>query len=270
MKKLLLTTAILVVTAAGANAKVCGAANGVDAATPSDAALFTLFNGSCSSDNQASDADDVKAFLDKTSNVTGNVIDMSLSKNTAAAIDQNTDFKDTKNTGSAVGFTDGNGFANIKSTGDTLQAFEIDPLVPSTLITKSGNVPFLGFDGVLFRLQLVDLPGATEPRNDTGSITLSINLSDGSSVTETFTGLKLKADDGVFGFDEASALPKGLFVDSLTVSTDSLHSFDQVKQIMFSPSIGSAVPEPGTWAMLIAGFGFMAFFGLKSRKDRLA
>ena len=31
------------------------------------------------------------------------------------------------------------------------------------------------------------------------------------------------------------------------------------------------VPEPSTWAMGIAGFGFLAFFGLnKARKDRLA
>ena len=33
----------------------------------------------------------------------------------------------------------------------------------------------------------------------------------------------------------------------------------------------SAVPEPSTWAMGLAGFGFLAFVGLKrSRKDRLA
>ena len=31
------------------------------------------------------------------------------------------------------------------------------------------------------------------------------------------------------------------------------------------------VPEPSTWAMLLGGFGFMAFFGVrKARKDRLA
>ena len=33
----------------------------------------------------------------------------------------------------------------------------------------------------------------------------------------------------------------------------------------------SAVPEPSTWAMLLGGFAFMAFFGVrKARKDRLA
>ena len=33
----------------------------------------------------------------------------------------------------------------------------------------------------------------------------------------------------------------------------------------------AAVPEPSTWAMLLGGFAFMAFFGVrKARKDRLA
>ena len=39
----------------------------------------------------------------------------------------------------------------------------------------------------------------------------------------------------------------------------------------FNQSMTSGVPEPSTWAMGMAGFAFLAFFGMKrSRKDRLA
>jgi hypothetical protein len=39
----------------------------------------------------------------------------------------------------------------------------------------------------------------------------------------------------------------------------------------FNLSMEANVPEPSTWAMLLAGFGFLAFFGIKRRKvERLA
>ena len=274
MKKFLLTSVMAFAFAAPAYAKTCGTAGGTDAAKPGDAALFNIYDisSSCSSDNQANDGDDVKAFLDMsggTATVNGPDIDFSLSKNTALAADQNTMFKDLSATSSANGFTDGNGFANIKSVGDALQSWEIDPINGSLL---PGGKIFNGFDGILFRGQFTDLGGGSAGHTDTGSFTISINLSDGSSITETFSGLKLKADDGVFGFDEIGTLPSGLFVDSVSAQTDANHAWDQIKQVEFSiGGAASSVPEPSTWAMGIIGFGLMAAMGWKrSRNSRHA
>jgi hypothetical protein len=243
---------LALMTPSPAQAKTCGSTVGA----------FTFLDGSCSSDNQANDGDDVKAFLDKGGSATflGPDIDMSLSSNTSALIDQNVRFKDLSVSAGTTGFTDGNGFANIKSVGDALQAWEIDP-IDGSFLSRLG-IAFPGFDGLLFRGQFTDLGGGAG-KNDSASLTLVVNLSDGTTVQDTFSGLKLKADDGVFGFDENSALPKGLFVDSVEAFTDENHAFDQVKQIEFSvPGAIAVIPEPKTWVMLVAGFAFMAILGV--------
>ena len=255
MKKFLLTSVMALAFAAPAYAKTCGTAGGTDAAKPGDAALFNIYDGSCSSDNQANDGDDVKAFLDKggTATFNGPDIDFSLSKNTALVADQNTMFKDLSATSSANGFTDGNGFANIKSVGDALQSWEIDP--HQRLALLPGGKIFNGFDGILFRGQFTDLGGGSAGHTDTGSFTISINLSDGSSITETFSGLKLKADDATCLASTRSAhCPSGLFVDSVSAQTDANHAWDQIKQVEFS--IESAAlrraslnPRPGRWGL---------------------
>lgn len=275
MKRLLLLTAVLGLApfVSGAYAKpTCGTASGSDAANPGDAALFTMFDGSCSSDNQAADSDDLKAFLDKggKSLISGPVIDLSLFKNTSLPGDQNVQFNALGAT-DAVGFTDGNGFANIKSTTDLMQDWTIDPLF-GTILDGKGTL-FDGFDGVLFRGQFADRPGFTYDGKgkDTASLTFLINLSDGSQVGETFTGLKLNADDGVFGFDEIGTLPKGLFVDSIQAYTDSNHSWDQVKQLEFSiPGATATVPEASTWAMMTAGFSLLGLVAFWRRKQSYA
>ena len=259
---------LAIMTPMAAHAKTCGAVSGTDPTIAADAKLFTFLDGSCSSDNQANDGDDLKAFLDKGGQATfnGPDIDFSLTKNSSALIDQNTEFKDlSAGTSSAQGFTDGNGFANIKSVGDALQSWEVDP-IPGSVFGKLA-AKFLDFDGMLFRGQFVDLPGAVNPKQgDAAQFTLVIHLSDGSFVTNTFSGLKLKADDGVFGFDEVGTLPAGLFVDSVTAVTDPTHAWDQIKQVEFS--IGGAVgviPETRTWAMLVIGFGLMGALGYRRR-----
>jgi hypothetical protein len=262
MRQFLLATTFLVAFGASdAYAKSCGSANG----TGADAALFTFYDGSCSSNNQANDGDDLKAFLDKGGAATflGPDIDMSLTKNVSTLLDQNTEFKDLSASSSATGFTDGNGFANIKSVGDLLQSWEFDPL-DGSILGKLG-IPFPGFDGLLFRGQFADLGGGSLGGSDKASFTIVVHLSDGSTVSDTFSGLKLKADDGVFGFDELSALPVGLKVDKVDAFTDTGHAWDQIKQIDFSVPGATVVPEPQTWLMGMIGFGLMAALGWRRR-----
>jgi hypothetical protein len=238
--------------------------------TGSGASSVQFYVGDCSSDNQANDGDDGKAFIDRQSAPAGSSqIDLSLDKNSSLADDQNFLAKSRTLGGTFSAFTSGNGFANIKSDGDLIQKFEFDPLRPSDF---GAETKFPGFDGMLFRGQEVDLPGAGKIKGtDTGSITILVNLSNGKSVTDTITGIKLKNDFGVLGFDEPVGV-SGVFVDSVTVSTDSAHAFDQLKQIEFSvPGSVAAIPEPSTWVMFIAGFGLMASLGArKVRKNRLA
>jgi hypothetical protein len=261
MKSILLAGVMLAaIGSTSAFSKVCGSSNG----TGADAASFVFYNGSCSSDNQANDGDDLKAFLDKggTATFLGPDIDFSLTKNVATAIDQNTVFKDLSATSSATGFTDGNGFANIKSVGDALQSWEVDP-INGSILGRLGTL-FPGFDGILFRGQFADLNGGSTSKSDTASFTLKVNLSDGTSVIDTFSGLKLTADDGVFGFDEIGTLPAGLKVTSVDAFTDAAHAWDQIKQVEFSvPGPVAAIPEPRTWAMMLIGFGLMAGLGYR-------
>jgi hypothetical protein len=268
---MLLAATLLAALPLHAAAKTCGSANGADSGVPGDASLFVFYDGSCSSNNQAADGDDVKAFLDKGGSATflGPKIDFSLTKNTFTPNDQNTLFKDLSATSSATGFTDGNGFANVKSVGDALQSWEFDP-IPNSVLGKLG-AKFLGFDGILFRGQFTDLGGGSLGNSDTASFTIKVNLSDGSSVVDTFSALKLKADDGVFGFDEIGALPKGLTVDSIDAFTDKAHAWDQVKQIDFSIGPGAGVaPEPRTWVMMLLGFMGTAYAYRRRAKARAA
>jgi len=264
MKKLLLATTFLAAfPVTGVSAKVCDFVTGIG----TGAANVGFYDGNCSSDNQANDGDDVKAFLDKGAAASGvTTLDMSLQKNTAALADQNTEFIDDSPLTSFGGFTDGNGFANIKADLDSIQKFTIDPLVPSS----ENGAPFKGFDGMLFRLQLADAIGAILPKKDTGSITLTVNFSDGTSATDTFSGITLNNDTGVYGFDEPAGVA-GLFVKSVDISTDSLHALDQVKQIEFSvPGLVATIPEPSTWVMMVAGFALIGGFGFARRRNRLS
>ena len=257
MRQFLLATTFLVAFGASdAYAAPCATAAG----SGDGSSLIQFYVGDCSSDNQANDGDDGKEFITK--NTTGvTSVNGSLDKNSSAVIDQNFLTK-VIGGGSFTTFTDGNGFANIKSVGDITQEFEIDPVLPSDF--DGLKHIFKGFDGLLFRGQEVDLPGAIEPGGaDTGSITITVNFEGGKQATKTISGIKLKADFGVLGFDEPTE--PGALVDSVLIQTDALHAFDQVKQFEFSVPGVAVVPEPQTWLMGMIGFGLMAALGWRRR-----
>ena len=73
----------------------------------------------------------------------------------------------------------------------------------------------------------------------------------------SFNAIGLEEVAGTYGLAE-----------SLTLT---LQPFAQIGVQSISMDAVGQVPEPSTWAMGIAGFGFLAFFGMKrARKDRLA
>jgi hypothetical protein len=249
LKSLLAGTALLLVSGVSASAACSGS--------------VTIGNivwiSGCSSDNQANDGDDLKMFVDKTPTTT-QTIDGSLGSNNQA-------FANIRSVANADFETDGSGFANFKSVdagslSNTLTAYRFTPGPSPTL---PDGTPFPGFDGQLFRGQIDNLGSYN------GHIDLTVNFSDGVTVTHTFTGLNTNGRDfGVLGFDEL--LEPGVLVNSVLVSVaGDGGAWNEFKQIEFSvPGAVAAIPEPKTWAMLGIGFALMGLMGWKRRSNRLA
>lgn len=255
MKRTLLVVALLASTNLAAHA-ACNPTPPPPVPDPGNIVTFQ-----CDSDNQATDADDLKLFLDKATGVTN--IDGSLDKNSSALVNQNIHI-----TANAAFNQEANGFAelhsaNAGSPSNTLTDVTFTPIVPSTI---KGQGAFLGFDG-FFGRGSVDPIGAA---GWDGDVTLVVDLTNGKSFDIAFTGDKKTDDSGAMGFDELTE--PGAFVKSVSMQLDSTGAWNEVKQFDFSVhGAVSTVPEPSTWAMLLLGFaglGYVAF--RQSKKDRLA
>ena len=103
-----------------------------------------------------------------------------------------------------------------------------------------------------------------------GTFWIDVNGGSGVAGGATFA-FSNKLDGNVHdnGFDEAVGALGGL-ITSVAMRSDTADNiyFKEVKQIDWSPSdpTGSPVPEPSTWVMMGAGFGFMALLGIRRRK----
>ena len=207
------------------------------------------------SDNSCADIDDLPMFVDAAQNVS--TINGSLNKNNNA-------FQNITTSANADFFTDGNGFANLKSEDqgnkpntNTLTEFTF---VPGSSITLPTGEPFPGFDGTLIRGQIDDVSGFN------GDVNVTVNFTGGGSATHTFSAVD-EGDIGALGFDEAPG--SSYFVSSVVFSLDGTGgAWNQVKQMEFSvPGAITTIPEASTWAMMLLGFvglGFGAF--RRSRK----
>src|SRR5262245_30216765 len=102
MKRILLVAALLASSSLAAHA-ACNPNPPPPVPDPGNLATFQ-----CDSDNQATDADDLKMFLDKATGVTD--IDGSLNKNSAISLFQNIHI-----TADAAFNQEGNGFADLHS-----------------------------------------------------------------------------------------------------------------------------------------------------------
>jgi hypothetical protein len=227
------------------------------------------------SDNQCNDGDDLKMFLDGTTN--SNTAFGSLGGNNNSTPDSN--IKVTSTGSGFVSSTDANGFANFKSVIDNVDAYKLEPQL-GTFLPKTGSpgTPFLGFDGSLFRGQLTNNPN-TPGETWNGDVSVFVNLSDGTTAEHTYTGFKMNKDIGVLGFDEVlgktSPFVTSYFAVAGDVSTTGapnptgLGSWDEFKQIEMSvPGAIAVIPEPKTWVMMV--IGFVAFAGYVGFRRRLA
>jgi hypothetical protein len=241
------------------------------ACTPTQSGNLNVFQ--CDSDNQATDADDLKFFLNKATGVSN--IDGSLNKNTSNSIFENIRVK--ANTGASFN-QEGNGFAELHSSLagsplNNLHTVEFDPIGGSELDLKS-PISFPGFDGFFGRGQVDPLFATTVGKKTTfswdGDVFLDIKFVGGGTQTLEFLGDTKKDDFGAIGFDEIKE--PGALIDSVTMRLDATGAFNEVKQFDFSvPGAVSSVPEPSTWLLGLTGFGFIAAMGWKrSRTARYA
>ena len=269
MKKALLAAALLASTSLAAHA-ACNPSPPAPSPNPGNVVTFQ-----CDSDNQATDGDDLKLFLDKATGVTN--IDGSLDKNSSALVNQNIHIAGFDLDGvTPVAFNqEGNGFAelhsaNAGSPSNTLHDVTFTPIVPSVI---EGQGAFLGFDGFLGRGQVDPLGAGTGKKLAwDGIVTMVVDLVNGKSFDIVFAGDTKNDDVGAIGFDELNE--PGFLVKSVSMNLDATGAWNEVKQFDFSvPGAVPTIPEPSTWAMMLVGFaglGFVSYRASRRGAARLA
>jgi hypothetical protein len=239
----------------------------------------TLFQ--CDSDNQATDADDLKYFLTKTGSAGVTSITGSLNKNTSAPGFQNIKAATDSVDGTATFIQQGSGFAELHSsdagkTSNTMHDVVFTPITPGKEVKDGGgpgvDTPFLGFDGFIGRGQ-VDPLGGTGPIHDRtwdGIVTLEVDFKTIGLVDFTFMGDTSKDDIGAIGFDERDDQLSQL-INSVTMHLDATGAWNEVKEFNFStPGSIAAIPEPSTWAMLLLGLAGLGYASVRrGRRGRL-
>ena len=142
----------------------------------------------------------------------------------------------------------GAGFSTITPTSGAL--------LSSLTFTPADDTLFTDFS---FRGQL-------NPVGDTGVIDVTWTDSTGTSGTIAFTGIAGPDTDfarlGIVSTDETLA--------SVVISTAPGESFKEFKQVQFSAGIQPSIPEPSTWAMMLAGFAGLGFLGYRTSRRESA
>jgi hypothetical protein len=148
-----------------------------------------------------------------------------------------------------VNFDTGGGFATI----DPAQGFNAFNGIDFT-------VPGFTFEDLQFTLQLTR-QGGHHGDTEADSFIVTANFAGGGSVSHTFTD----SPDDAFDYTLVSDTPL-TSIDILALAPPGSGGIDQIKQIQISDVAFAAVPEPSTWAMMGAGFAFIAFLGLRKRR----
>jgi hypothetical protein len=154
--------------------------------------------------------------------------------------------------------------ANIENLGSaegtlTFVASDTGFSAPANSIEESGSLTFnnnvgAGLSTISFFADPLNAQGAN-PLNTPGTPLDSVS---GTAATnpDSFSGTKLSpfAAGSPFSMTESANLA--------LLAGGSITGFDQ-------SMTSSAIPEPRTWAMLLLGFGMLAFFGVRRKRDRL-
>ena len=154
------------------------------------------------------------------------------------------------------------GHAGTGVTVDTIGNIDSGAGFATITPIKGGTLTSLTFtptDATLFTD--FSFRGQLAPVGDTGVINVAWTDSLGATGTLQFTGIPGPDKD----FDRLGIVSNdGETLKSVVVTTAAGESFDEFKQVQFSAaSIPPSVPEPSTWAMMLAGFAGLGFLGYR-------
>ena len=142
----------------------------------------------------------------------------------------------------------------------TLLASDTGFTAPVSFINNSGSLTFNANVGALdstlrFWADVLDRQGAN-PSNTPGTLLESV-AGHAATDPDSFAGSRIAP----FGAADPFSMTEGAAL--VLRSGGSITGFNQAME--------SGVPEPGTWAMMALGFGFLSLFGVrKGRRHRLA
>lgn len=155
--------------------------------------------------------------------------------------------------------------------------------VPAGWSASNGTVDIIGngfFDFYPGNGAFIDLDGST---NDAGELSKSFSLTGGVTYSASFTlGGSTRGDSNVvdvsFGsasqaFTLASNDPLGLFTLGFTPAADGNYALtfanqggDSLGAILLDVQITNVIPEPETYALMLAGLGMLGVVGRRRRK----
>ena len=136
----------------------------------------------------------------------------------------------------------------------TLLAGDTGFTAPASFVNNSGSLTFNANVGapdstLKFFADVTNTQGAN-PTNTPGALLESVS---GHALTDpdSFSGSRLAAFDASAPFSMTEGAALALRADGSVTG--------------FNQSMTTSVPEPGTWAMLLAGFGFLSIVGMRKR-----
>jgi hypothetical protein len=130
-----------------------------------------------------------------------------------------------------------------------------------TITPTQGATTFNGLDITIPGFTFTDIAFDAQLTPVRGQTTDSFTISDFTGA-HTLVGTNTEFDAADTDKQFSTTATGGAFDE---VNVRSLTGFDEIKHIEISGLAAIATPEPSTWAMLLAGFGFMGLMGLRRR-----
>jgi hypothetical protein len=144
----------------------------------------------------------------------------------------------------------GGGFANITSAKADQKTFADFNGIDIT-------IPGFTFTDIAFDVQL-------NPTEQSGTDSFTAQAFSGAHISDgTATGSDTPDDDKQFSLTAVG----GAFDEVNLLSADGFNEIKHIEISGLARVVGSAVPEPSTWAMLVAGFGLMGLVGYRKTRS---